>query len=140
MEDDCRMTTGLPLTLLPVTKTKQFSLATEEDAERARAAVESAQLSLTTIKETISRKQPRRPLTTSTLQQLASSRLGMSATETMAVAQKLYEGDHAGGTGEGLITYMRTDGTYLSPAFVQQCREYIEVRRGEEFLRRVLRI
>ena len=72
---------------MPVTTTKQFSLATEEDAERARAAVESAQLSLTTIKETISRKQPRRPLTTSTLQQLASSRLGMSATETMAVKQ-----------------------------------------------------
>lgn len=58
------------------------------------------------VKETEVARQPRAPFTTSTLQQTASTRLGMSPSRTMQIAQKLYEA--------GLISYMRTDSTNLS--------------------------
>ena len=56
------------------------------------------------------RRNPGPPFTTSTLQQAASSQLGFSASRTMSVAQRLYEGMDIGGETVGLITYMRTDG------------------------------
>ena len=59
-------------------------------------------------------KNPPLPLKTSTLQQLASSYLGFSASKTMMVAQKLYEGISINGEHKGLITYMRTDSTRIS--------------------------
>jgi DNA topoisomerase I len=64
------------------------------------------------IKSASSRPKP--PFTTSTLQQAASSRLGMAPRATMGAAQKLYEGVDINGTPTALITYMRTDSTYLS--------------------------
>lgn len=59
------------------------------------------------VKETEVTRSPRPPFITSTLQQAASSRLGFTPSRTMGIAQKLYE--------SGLITYMRTDSTALSP-------------------------
>lgn len=59
------------------------------------------------VKETEVARSPRPPFITSTLQQAASSRLGFTPSRTMGIAQKLYE--------SGLITYMRTDSTSLSP-------------------------
>ena len=59
------------------------------------------------------------PFTTSTMQQEASSRLGFGAGRTMSAAQALYEGR---GWGEGLITYMRTDGLFVSPGAVAELR------------------
>ncbi len=61
------------------------------------------------------KRNPSPPFTTSTLQQAASSRLGFSASRTMQVAQKLYEGMDIGGEFAGLITYMRTDGVQMAP-------------------------
>ncbi|QDZ21025.1 DNA topoisomerase 1 [Chloropicon primus] len=114
-------------------KLGKFSLSREDEALAAARSVEESEIFLTRVKESVSRKSPRRPLTTSTLQQLASSRLGMSAVETMMVAQKLYEGDHSS-SGEGLITYMRTDGTYLSPSFISSARAFVGEKYGEEYL------
>ncbi len=61
------------------------------------------------------KRNPSPPFTTSTLQQAASSKLGFSASRTMQVAQKLYEGVDIGGETVGLITYMRTDGVQMAP-------------------------
>ena len=121
------------LTSLDGTKVTKFSITEEEEALRAADLIRDTEIYLLKVKEQVSRKSPRRPLTTSTLQQLASSRLGMSATQTMTLAQKLYEGDHST-TGEGLITYMRTDGTFLSPVFIASAREFVEETFGEDFL------
>ena len=79
-------------------------------------------------------KKPPLPLKTSTLQQLASSYLGFSASKTMRVAQNLYEGLKINGTQRGLITYMRTDSTRISEEAQGQAKEFIINKYGKEYL------
>jgi len=69
---------------------------------------------------------PKPPFITSTLQQEASWRLGLTPRKTMRLAQNLYE--------NGLITYMRTDSFSLSPKAVQQARTYIKSKYGQRYL------
>lgn len=74
------------------------------------------------------------PFTTSTLQQAASSRMGWTASRTMRVAQRLYEGvDLAEGT-VGLITYMRTDSVRVSNEALAEVREFIPAQFGQKYL------
>lgn len=79
-------------------------------------------------------KNPPLPLKTSTLQQLASSYLGFSASKTMSVAQKLYEGIDVKGEHKGLITYMRTDSTRISDEAKSMAADYIIKNFGKEYL------
>lgn len=75
------------------------------------------------------------PFITSTLQQAASTWLGMSNSRTMAIAQQLYEGIEVGGEGSvGLITYMRTDSRRVAPEAIGAVRKQIEERFGEEYV------
>lgn len=74
------------------------------------------------------------PLKTSTLQQLASSYLGFSASRTMSLAQKLYEGIDIEGSHKGLITYMRTDSTRISLEAKDMAKSYILENFGEEYI------
>ncbi|MCB0725505.1 MAG: type I DNA topoisomerase [Ignavibacteriae bacterium] len=87
-----------------------------------------------TVKEV--KRNPPMPFTTSVLQQAASTNLGFSPKKTMMLAQKLYEGiEVVKGEGNvGLITYMRTDSTRLSPEAVASCRDYIKNNFGKEFI------
>jgi DNA topoisomerase-1 len=73
----------------------------------------------------ISRK-PAPPFITSTLQQEANRKLGMSSRETMQVAQSLYE--------QGIITYMRTDSTFLSNQALEAARSCIAKKYGKNYL------
>ncbi|MEI6728264.1 MAG: type I DNA topoisomerase [bacterium] len=82
-------------------------------------------------KEELSRTKP--PFTTSTLQQAASSKLGLTPKQTMGVAQKLYEGIDINGEPTALITYMRTDSVNLSAESVAASREFIS-KKFPEFL------
>ncbi len=94
----------------------------------ARYAVES-------IDVTRTRSKPFPPFITSTLQQAASSRLGMSTDRTMRIAQQLYEGIDLPGVGlTGLITYMRTDSTNLSGEAISLARQYLEERVGKQYV------
>lgn len=79
---------------------------------------------VTDIKASEVKRLPRAPFTTSTLQQTASTRLGMSPSRTMQIAQKLYEG--------GLITYMRTDSTNMSKGAQEEACAYIEGKWGKD--------
>ena len=72
------------------------------------------------------RRQPYAPFRTTTLQQEASRKLGMSASVTMSVAQRLYE--------NGFITYMRTDSTTLSSAAVDAARSQVRELYGAEYV------
>ena len=76
---------------------------------------------------------PPKPLKTSTLQQLASSYLGFSASKTMRVAQGLYEGVEVDGNLKGLITYMRTDSLRLSPEAKEMAKNFILEKYGEKY-------
>jgi DNA topoisomerase-1 len=78
------------------------------------------------IKESEIKRAPRPPFTTSTLQQAASSRLGFSPSNTMRIAQKLYEA--------GLITYMRTDSTTISKEAQANTLAKIEKDYGKEYV------
>ncbi len=81
------------------------------------------------------RRRPSPPFITSTLQQEAARKLGMSPRQTMRVAQQLYEGVELGELGiTGLITYMRTDSTRLATEAVQAVRQYIAEKFGEDYV------
>jgi DNA topoisomerase-1 len=95
---------------------------------KARYTVES-------IDVTRTRSKPYPPFITSTLQQAASSRLGMSTDRTMRIAQQLYEGIDLPDEGRvGLITYMRTDSTNLSREAIEMARGYLQKRLGEAYV------
>ena len=64
----------------------------------------------------------------------ASNKLGFSASRTMRVAQKLYEGINIGSETSGLITYMRTDGVQLSSQAIEEIRNEITNRHGENYI------
>jgi len=99
------------------------------------ADLEKAQYVVDKIKRGKRYRKPYAPFTTSTLQQQASRRLGFRARRTMKIAQQLYEGvDIGNGGATGLITYMRTDSTKISPVATKEVRDYILKKFGERFL------
>ncbi len=109
-----------------------------ENEQQARAVVErlrSAEWRVQKVERKERRRFPTPPFTTSRLQQEASRKLGMSPSRTMRIAQKLYEGVELGEEGAvGLITYMRTDSTRVSPEAQQQARAWVQERFGETYL------
>ncbi len=118
------------LTHLNGEKLKQFDINTEAKAMAAKAVIEQAgRAEVVSIEEKEARRFPSPPFTTSTLQQEAARKLGFTATQTMRVAQRLYEGIELNGETTGLITYMRTDGVTLSGEAVSEIRGMI----GKEF-------
>ncbi|MCQ2792140.1 MAG: type I DNA topoisomerase [Bacilli bacterium] len=92
------------------------------------------ELKIVEINKSVKTINPKLPYTTSSLQQDAISRLGMSAARVSRVAQELYEGIKINGQHEALITYIRTDSTYLSETYVNKARAYIKERFGEEYV------
>ena len=114
---------------------EKFEASNKEQADRLFDAVKNAQFNLAGLetKESVSRPSP--PFITSTLQQAAANRLSFSAKRTMRTAQTLYEGIDLGSMGSlGLITYMRTDSTHLSPEAISDARSYISKNIGSNYL------
>ncbi len=104
-------------------------------ANRILSALNSADFKVDkiTVKQVASR--PSAPFITSTLQQAGANRLGFTAKRTMRIAQQLYEGIDLGSMGAlGLITYMRTDSTHLSPEAFNAARNYISHNIGKDYL------
>lgn len=80
-------------------------------------------------------KSPPEPYITSTLQQEASWKLKFSPSKTMSIAQSLYEGVDLGNNERvGLITYMRTDSTFVSDYAIDELRKFINEKFGTEYL------
>ena len=122
------------LVALDEKKLEKFSLVNTEQASKAKDALVSAKLSVTSIESKPIARNPQAPFMTSTLQQEASRKLGFSATQTMRTAQMLYEGVDIGGETTGLITYMRTDGISMIGEAISDCRASIEENFGEKYL------
>jgi DNA topoisomerase-1 len=98
------------------------------------AELERAKWSVRGVEKKERRANPTAPYITSKLQQDASSRLGFNVRRTMGVAQRLYEGVEIGKEGTvGLITYMRTDSTRVSPDAIVEAREFI-AKLGKQYL------
>jgi DNA topoisomerase I len=102
------------------------ALPDKEAVDEALSELQTAKWSVRSVEKKERRSNPRAPYTTSKLQQDASSRLGFNVRRTMGVAQRLYEGVEIGSEGTvGLITYMRTDSTRVSPDAIAEAREFI---------------
>lgn len=98
----------------------------ESVAQSAAERIAAAHFTVTSSTSRQVSRQPSAPFTTSTMQQEASTRLGLSAARTMQLAQKLYEAGH--------ITYMRTDGVSMAAQAVQALRGAIEAQHGAAYL------
>ena len=97
----------------------------KEEVDRIISAGESGTWKVVEIKETKVARAPRSPFITSTLQQTASSRLGLAPSRTMSLAQKLYEA--------GYITYMRTDSTNLGTSARKDIEKLILEKYGQNY-------
>lgn len=112
---------------------KKAKLKNKEQTDEIIASCENQPFIVTGIERKVKKKDPKMPFITSTLQQEASTKLGFGAKKTMQIAQKLYEGIDLGGHSEGLISYMRSDSTRLSPVFLNDAFHYIETVYGKEY-------
>src|SRR6056297_2989420 len=114
------------LTVLAGKKLDKYDIENETQAELAVQAVNSRDLSVSSVEAKPTSRNPAPPFMTSTLQQEASRKFGMGARQTMSAAQRLYEA--------GLITYMRTDGIDMAPEAVMAARDAIKDRFGEAYV------
>ena len=109
-------------------------LHSEEETDAVIAAVTGKEFKIQSVKRGKKQRSPSPPFITSTLQQEASRRLGMTPRRTMSIAQQLYEGVDITGLGTvGLITYMRTDSLRLSDDAVAAARSFITAHYGEAY-------
>ena len=115
-------------------KIEKFTFRKKEDIEKAISGLKNKKYNISDISSKIVNRNPSGPFTTSTLQQVASSRLGFGASRTMQIAQKLYQGIEIEGDTVGLITYMRTDGTNLSADAISDFRNFIRKSYGNEYI------
>jgi DNA topoisomerase-1 len=102
-------------------------LKTEKEAQDFLETLKNASFSIEDIVTKPAKKSPAPPFTTSTLQQEASRKLGYSVSQTMTIAQRLYE--------SGFITYMRTDSVNLSAIAISAAKKEIESEFGEKYVK-----
>ncbi len=112
---------------------KKAQLKNKEQSDAVIERCQNHPFIVTDIERKVKKREPKMPFITSTLQQEASTKLGFGAKKTMQIAQKLYEGIDLGGRSEGLISYMRSDSTRLSPIFLKDAFHYIETIYGKEY-------
>ncbi|MCB0342124.1 MAG: type I DNA topoisomerase [Pseudobdellovibrionaceae bacterium] len=98
----------------------------EADAKEIYKSIDKKEWKVSSVEERPVSRKPAPPFITSTLQQEANRKLGMSSKQTMQVAQKLYE--------RGIITYMRTDSTALSDQAIKAARDCITSLYGKNYL------
>jgi DNA topoisomerase-1 len=114
---------------------KKFRLENEEQAAAVVGSLDGADWDVAKVEKRDRKRNPAPPFITSRLQQEASRKLGYQPSRTMRIAQHLYEGIELGEEGAvGLITYMRTDSTRLSPDALEAVRGYIGERYGADYV------
>ncbi|MGN7453834.1 type I DNA topoisomerase [Paenibacillus pasadenensis] len=109
-------------------------LGSQAEVDVVLAAIKGRDFTVAEVKEKERLRNPAPPFITSSLQQEAARKLSFRASKTMSVAQQLYEGVDLGKQGTaGLITYMRTDSTRISPVAQEEAKGYIVEKYGPEF-------
>jgi len=115
-------------------KLDKFDLSKKEEVDPVITLLEKSKFAVHKVENKQQNRNPYPPFITSTLQQDASRKLGFGAKKTMMLAQKLYEGVSIDGENIGLITYMRTDGLYMSASSIDDIRKYISESYGDKYL------
>ena len=112
---------------------KEIEIPNEIAADEILAQL-SRSFKIESVTEKEKNKAAREVFKTSTLQQLASTKLNFAPSKTMKIAQQLYEGVDLGSETVGLITYMRTDSVRISDSFVTETYNYIKGNFGDEYV------
>ena len=113
---------------------RKQELKSEAEVNSVIEATKDSPFLVDSVKRGEKQRSPAPPFITSTLQQEASRRLGMTPRRTMSIAQQLYEGIELAGRGSvGLITYMRTDSLRLSDEALSAAARFITERYGSEY-------
>ncbi len=117
-------------------KLEQLSIGSQQEYDAVHAKLSDAKLppKVVRVEKKGKQRSPAAPFTTSTLQQEAVRKLGMTSDRTMRTAQSLYEGVDIGGQTIGLITYMRTDSLNLANEAVAEIRGYIGANFASDYL------
>jgi len=115
---------------------KKEELSKREQAEEIAKQIKDKLFKVVKVDTEEKEQKPTPPFTTSKLQQEASVKLGFETSQTMQVAQKLYEGVYVKSKGQsiGLITYMRTDSVRVEPQAIVEVRDLIKKEYGDSYL------
>ena len=114
---------------------KDKTVKSKEEMDAVIAAIEGQKFVASNVKKSISKSSPSAPFTTSTMQQDALNKLGMSLKTTSATAQVLYEGVEIAGQGKvPLVTYIRTDSTRVAPEAQAKAKDFIKEHYGEKYI------
>ncbi len=113
---------------------KKFKPSSKKEADAALESINAGEFIVKDVKKSVVKSHPLPPFTTSTMQQDASNKLGMSSPQIMQVAQHLYEGVETAEGHMALVTYIRTDSVRISEDAKKSARAYISDRFGAEYL------
>ena len=114
---------------------KKIKPKNKEEIDEILNNLKDAKYKVVNIKKSKTKSNPLPPFTTSTMQQDALNKLGMSLKKTSSCAQNLYEGVEIAGEGKvALITYIRTDSTRVSDEAMASARSFVENKFGKDFI------
>lgn len=121
--------------LLAKKKGKKYEVANKAEADEVLSKLKEGEYVVTGVKKSVTKTHAPAPFTTSSLQQDASNKFGLSAPEVMSVAQHLYEGIDTPEEGHiAFVTYIRTDSTRISSEAQDAARKFIAQKYGEEYI------
>ncbi len=114
---------------------KKLTLKSKSEVDAVIADLEGQSYVVTNVKKSVTKSHAPAPFITSSMQQDALNKLGMTLQQTSQAAQTLYEGVDIKGEGKiALITYIRTDSTRVSPDAVKAAREFIAQKFGDDYI------
>ncbi len=113
---------------------KKYKPSSKEECDSVLSSLRSGSFTVKKVKKSVAKSHAPAPFTTSTLQQDASNKYGMTSPETMLIAQHLYEGIDAPNEGHiAFISYIRTDSTRISEDAQRAALSFIESKYGKEY-------
>ena len=112
---------------------KKMKLAINDDVKNVLSQIKNDEFTVESVEKKERKRHAPLPYTTSSMQQDAANKINFRTRKTMMVAQQLYEGINIGSGVQGLITYMRTDSTRISPVAQNEAAAFITERFGEKY-------
>ena len=120
--------------LLTEKKGKKFKPSDLSEAEKVMSDLVNGKNVVSEVKRTLIKTHALPPFTTSTLQQDASNKLGLSSPQVMSIAQYLYEGVDTPDGHRAFVTYIRTDSVRVSKEAQAECLKFIKDKFGDEYV------